>query len=146
MSFFNHSYVRNLVASQIAVVIVVALFWSQLSKAEGYLHPVVSHLTVTSTERDTATGALLIDGVFSKYRNCQFKGISWYDSTNLRLRFEFPPNPASTAVSRPEGGQRVVGWRLFGVTTLDDVYAVVVHECHPLWRVETTFFVGEKVE
>jgi hypothetical protein len=114
------------------------------SKYEGQWLPVVTN--VETVALDYVAEGILVDVEFDKVRQCEFIGISWYDSFRERVPIVFNPEPERPETtdlprSRPVmEDQRAGPWLLLGIDTLDGSIAIVSHRCHPYWITYSMFY------
>jgi len=118
----------------------VPIIWPVFSQYEGIYYPVLENVRVDIVER-TPNG-MIIDVRFDKVRQCDFVGISWYDTFGDRLPVMFEINGESfSPETRPVLDNQNVGpWKLIGIDNLDGSIAITSHRCHPLWITFTRFF------
>lgn len=147
----------------------IPVIWQIGTAFEGRYFPVVvpaedeegNQLPIIAAEYPgmTEAGVPFVDIYvqFNKVRYCEFledrrdptffypgltirSSLSWYDISGRRLRLEFEPEAQEQPISRPTGAQVGGPWRIFGVDTTVDTWAILVHRCHPLWLTYTKFF------
>lgn len=136
----------------IVVLVCIPLYWPVAAQYEGVLFPVVQPVYDRGTALPLVTEETAakcpecslpyvdIYVQFDKIRSCEFKGLSWYDATNHRLKVVFDVEADYAPRSRPAGKQVAGPWRIHGVSTVKNTKAIVHHNCHPLWQTVTTFY------
>jgi len=153
----------------IVVMGMIPVIWEIGTAKEGEWFPVVvplvddegNRLPVVVQEEPSPEGAAepYVDVwvQFNKVRQCEFlkdfqdptnsripvllrSSLSWYNTSGQRLRVEFDPLDDEMPTTRPVGKQIAGPWRIFGVRTVEDTYAIVAHRCHPLWLTYTKFY------
>lgn len=94
---------------------------------------------------------------FEKVRSCEFfvpergtftfatfkkplASLTWFSPTGQRFIVDFETESSDLPVTRPVGRQISGPWRIHGTRSLRGTYAVVAHQCHPLWLTYTSFF------
>ena len=131
--------IKNMFGAALATLLTVffvAVFAPLLSSLEGYALPVTNKLNITSTVVDKA--GLIIEGSFDKQRNCEFISLEWRTPLGQRVEYSFLED--YEPISRPTGDQIIGPWLLFKVDRLDDLEAIVTHQCHPLWQTKTILY------
>lgn len=131
-----------------AVIIVICSVFTLFTVGpaiETRLFPVVSTLRILSITADQ-DGQAVVDAEFTKLRDCEFVGISWY--RNLAEGFERVPvilhrrEGDTSSPNRPVGTQRAGPW-VIGMPAAElreNSFAVLTHTCHPLWPTRTAFW------
>jgi len=108
--------------------------------------PTVSKLHILSIEA-TGPAETTIRAEFTKLRNCEYVGISWYRGTP-QGGFERVPvillrqAGDTSSPNRPTGKQRAGPW-IIGVPISEvpsNSFAQLVHRCHPFWPTTTDFY------
>ena len=90
--------------------------------------PVVYGAQVTNVRH--VEHGVLIDVKFYKHRNCEFKGVSWYDKDSMRRSVIFPKIDLEAPQSRPVGKQVAKNWLIFGMRDFEGSYAFTHHICN----------------
>jgi len=118
----------------------VPLTWPVLARYEGQYFPVIKNVNVEIIEE--VRNGLDVDVTFDKVRQCEFIGMSWYDTFGDRLQILFEINgEENLPVTRPVREDQDAGpWRLLGIDNLDGSVAITSHRCHPLWITYTRFY------
>ena len=118
----------------------VPLMWPIFARYEGIWFPVVDNVNVEVISENT--DGLDVDVDFDKLRQCEFIGISWYDTFGDRLQILFEINgEENLPYTRPvRDGQNAGPWRLIDIDNLDGSVAITSHRCHPLWITYTRFY------
>lgn len=118
----------------------VPIFWPILARYEGIFFPVVSNVNVSLLQEQP--NGLDVNVSFDKIRQCEFIGVSWYDTFGDRLQILFEINgEENLPYTRPVMGDQDAGpWRLLGIDNLDGSVAVTSHHCHPFWTTFTRFY------
>lgn len=131
-------------------IITIPLMWPMLSTLEGKYRPVISNVEIIKTEvkNDGINAGLDVWMKFIKNNNCEFLGISWYTSDNVRVRIITDDIPKPNEIqydSRPVGEQHTGPWRLVGLKTLEGTKVITKHKCHPLWTTPTKFYASDVI-
>lgn len=152
----------------IVVMGMIPIVWEVGTAREGQWFPVIIPLVdeqghrlpiVEHEEPSPEDGPAYVDVwvQFEKVRQCEFlrnfqdpndttipvllrSSLSWYTLGGQRLRVQFADQSSELPESRPVGRQLAGPWRIFGVRTVEDTYAIVAHRCHPLWITYSKFF------
>lgn len=131
-----------------AVVVVFAAIFTLFAVGpplETRFWPVTSKLTIISLEAD-ADGNAIITAEFTKRRDCQYLGISWYrgrpDGYFERATIVLRKAGDESGSTRPPGTQRGGPW-FIGIP-VDEIrtnsFAQLAYRCHPLWVTTTDFY------
>jgi hypothetical protein len=108
--------------------------------------PPVSKLTILAMH-DDADGNAVIDAYFTKQRDCEYIGISWFrgqpsgDFERVPVILQRRDGDTSSP-NRPVGSQRAGPW-IVGVPSVDipkDSFARLHHRCNPFWVSTTDFY------
>lgn len=136
--------INKLVIASVLVIALTPILWPTFSKIETEIYPVVTPADVYKEEvlLDGAIPSINVWVKFDITRQCQFEGLTWYSSNNVRLPIIFPPKSAGTPDTRPMGPQNTGPWTLVGITDLVGTRSQSVHSCHPLWKTRSTFYDG----
>lgn len=113
---------------------------------ETRLAPVVSKLRVLSLTQDE-NGMSIVDAEFTKLRDCEYVGISWFvgqpDGNFERVPVILMRRDGDTSSpNRPTGTQRAGPW-IIGVPPAElrnNSFARLAHRCHPFWLTTTDFY------
>jgi len=108
--------------------------------------PPVSKLTITSMET-TEDGGTAITAYFTKTRDCEFIGISWFHGDPAG-EFERVPvillrkEGDTSSPNRPVGSQSAGPWiiSLPMEEVRDNSFARLYHRCSPFWLTTTDFW------
>lgn len=122
----------------VMTVVAVPIMWPLAAEMAGRFLPVVTRAEVVQAVPSTDGAAVFVR--FEKRRQCEFVGLSWYDTLDRRLRIDFAPHADNAPRSRPVGRQYTGPWLLYGVTDIEGTRATVTHRCHPFWLTYTTFY------
>lgn len=127
-------------------VITLGLFgWIALSPAlppvEGYLYPVTGRAEFTRVE-DVRPGYTIIEGHMDKLRPCNFDHIAVYLGSIRGGRARARITLLESSKTRPPGAFEFGPWevQLTREQLLTNSYAVVTHQCHPLWPTRTVIW------
>lgn len=130
------------------VAIGLALLWTAYiigPHIEAKYFPVVSKLTITDMREDG--GRAMIYAQFTKHRNCEFLGISWYRGDQgegfERVPVALLREPGdSSSPNRPLGLQRAGPWEV--AMSPEEIrgnsFAKLSHRCHVFWVSTTDFY------
>lgn len=131
--------IKNMLGMALATsltIFFVVIFAPLLSAIEGYALPVTDKLNITSVVEDKA--GIIVEGSFDKLRNCEFVSLEWRTSFGQRIDYSFLED--YDPISRPTGDQIIGPWLLFKVESLNNLEAIVTHQCHPLWQTKTKLY------
>lgn len=116
--------------------------------AETALWPVVKDFRVLA-EHELADGRVSLDQVeFSKARNCEYIGISWYRGSRGGVFERVPVETRrrtgdDSSPNRPLGRQRTGPW-IIALPSLEELkgnsFAELQHRCQPLWITTTRLY------
>ncbi len=135
-------------------VVVSAIDTDPESETFGENLPLIYHEEAGPTWEDPYVDIYV---QFDKIRSCEFfvperesftfsafekpaASLTWFSPTGQRLLVDFEPESLDLPVTRPVGRQLSGPWRIYGVRSLVGTYAVVAHQCHPLWLTYTSFY------
>lgn len=106
---------------------------------DGRLMPVVKRVEVTEVQHSDE--GLLVEVTFDKVRQCEFLGITWYDSFGKRVPVLFEPESRDAPQSRPVKERQHAGpWMLRGLMSLNGSVAITSHRCNPFWITYSRFY------
>lgn len=132
------------------VAIVLAMLWTTLTigpHLEARYFPVASRLQITAME-DTGRGTTRVWASFTKLRDCEFLGLSWYRGSRAggfeRVHVALQPRPDGdlSGLTRPLGWQFAGPWEV-GMPANeipDGSFARLAHRCHIFWVSMTEFY------
>lgn len=133
-----------------AVVVVFATSFAVFTigpTVEKRLFPVISKLTIVSLTADPNGNAVIVAD-FTKYRACQYLGITWFRGKpdGYFERVTVTLRPASeqddSGTTRPPGTQRSGPW-VIGIPVGEiesNSFAKLYYACHRLWVTEADFY------
>jgi len=113
---------------------------------ETRFFPVVSKLQILSMER-TPEGYAKLRAGFTKLRNCEYVGISWYvgnrEASFERVAISLMRDQKDTgSPNRPLGYQRAGPW-IVAISPEEvkaESFVRLSHVCHPFWVTYTDFY------
>lgn len=132
-------------AGLFTVFAAILVVWSWGPIVETKFWPAVSKLVVDKTEWN-GTESTKIWVHFTKLRNCEFVGITWYkgkatgEFTRVAVVTRSPNDDSNP--NRATGTQAAGPWTiaLNPVDLRTDSFAQLLHRCHPFWTTTTDFF------
>lgn len=133
-----------------AVATAVAVLWTFLivgPHVETRFNPVTSKVTITAVEDVAGGKSALVWATFTKYRNCEFVGLSWYRGAAAggfqRVPVVLPrPTGDVSTLTRPLGWQVGGPWEI-GMPATEiphGSFARLAHRCHVFWITMTEFY------
>lgn len=107
---------------------------------EGIINPVVSVVQLDVSKDEDNDGWAEVSGDFFKLRNCNLHTLEWFwsgESGATRV-----PVMRSTTPIRDVGDQHFESLlvHMDYKQLKEHSYAIVYHECHPLWKTSTKFY------
>jgi hypothetical protein len=139
-------FVIKVVCGTILAACSLVLVWTAGPTIESRLFPVVSKLRIVTIAGD-ADGNAIITAEFSKLRNCEYVGLSWFRGLP-EGEFERVPvillrkDGDTSSPNRPVGTQRAGPW-IIGMPPGEvrgNSFAKLYHRCHGAWLTTTDFF------
>lgn len=124
--------------------------WMAGPTIESRFFPVATKLNITMLTSHPA-GTQIEAATFTKIRDCEFLGISWFhrlkDGTIERVSL-LPKNLAQSnnvvsELTRPVGRNLISGPWLVSLPLQETIYhsfARIHHKCHPYWTTVTDFY------
>lgn len=128
----------------LALASILALVWTVGTTREGEWFPVTSRAALISAE--PFDGGALVYFQFTKVRECEFIGLSWFkgqpDGVFDRVRINFNGDGDDSGSTRPRGTQIAGPWFIdIPPNELQaNSFAIVRHRCHPFWQTSTIFY------
>lgn len=109
---------------------------------ETKFNPVVEDFEL-KTQIETQAGHTILAGTYERKRDCTFKNITWYTRDDLtKERVPIPINRKVTPANKPIGTYSFGPWELWMTKQKmeTDSFAVVLHDCHPLYLTRSVIY------
>lgn len=140
------AFMVKLISGSVIFACLLLTVWTVGPTLETALFPVVSKLDVDQVTQDKEGNSVLLVS-FTKLRNCEYLGISWFKGkpNGYFTRVPVTLGRAKTDESspnRPLGHQSAGPWTI-GLTNAelrDNSFAQLSHRCHPFWTTTTDFY------
>jgi len=133
-------YRKNAILAKVLIILmIIAAVLPTLPYIEGRLLPVVTDVNI-DVYQDNGDGWSVLKGSFKKIRNCNFNRLEWRygdNQSNVPVALVFPET-----VLRKTNKYIFDGWKLQLIpeNVKNKSFAVVYHNCHPLWPTITRFY------
>jgi hypothetical protein len=130
----------------ITVAVLLVTFFISFPAVETRYFPVANPMTIDRVET-ASDGRSLVYVSFTKLRDCEYIGMSWYERGLLGTLEQVPievfrrPNDISSP-SRPVGTHAAGPW-IIGIPSevvRSNSFVQLAHRCHPFWTTFTNFY------
>lgn len=130
----------------ITVMVVLVTIFVSFPALESRYWPVVDTMRINRIEA-TDDGRAVVFASFTKLRNCEYIGITWFRADALgnlqRVPVEIMRQPWDiSSPNRPVGTQSAGPW-VVGISEAEiraTSFVQLAHRCHPFWTTFTNFY------